>query len=88
MNPGPVSMSCTLPTLQTIRSSFKSTTYLIEYFELGLNRWTDDLLYKIEESQIDPSFVVTHRIDLEQGADMNKTFRDKEDGCVKVILRP
>jgi threonine dehydrogenase-like Zn-dependent dehydrogenase len=55
---------------------------------LGLNRWADDLLYKIEESQIDPSFVVTHRIDLEQGADMNKTFRDKEDGCVKVILRP
>ncbi len=38
--------------------------------------------------QIDPSFVVTHRVDLEDGPGMYKTFRDKEDGCVKVVLRP
>jgi threonine dehydrogenase-like Zn-dependent dehydrogenase len=53
-----------------------------------VNRWTDDLLRRIEEGEIDPSFVITHRVTLEDGPDMYRTFRDKEDGCVKVVLRP
>jgi len=53
-----------------------------------VNRWTDDLLRRIEEGQIDPSFVVTHRAALEDGPKMYKTFRDKADGCVKVVLKP
>jgi threonine dehydrogenase-like Zn-dependent dehydrogenase len=53
-----------------------------------VNRWTDDLLRLIEEEKIDPSFVVTHRVGLEDGPEMYRTFRDKEDGCVKVVLRP
>ena len=53
-----------------------------------VNRWTDDLLRRIEEGQIDPSFVITHTVGLEQGPEMYKTFRDKEDGCIKVVLKP
>jgi threonine dehydrogenase-like Zn-dependent dehydrogenase len=53
-----------------------------------VNRWTDDLLHRIEEGQIDPSFVVTHTVGLEQGPEMYRTFRDKEDGCIKVVLKP
>jgi threonine dehydrogenase-like Zn-dependent dehydrogenase len=53
-----------------------------------VNRWTDDLLRRIEESQIDPSFVVTHTARLEDGPQMYKTFRDKTGGCVKVVLKP
>jgi threonine dehydrogenase-like Zn-dependent dehydrogenase len=53
-----------------------------------VNRWTDDLLRRIEEGQIDPSFVVTHTVGLEQGPQMYKTFRDKQDGCIKVVLKP
>jgi threonine dehydrogenase-like Zn-dependent dehydrogenase len=53
-----------------------------------VNRWTDDLLRRIDEGQIDPSFVITHSVGLEQGPEMYKTFRDKQDGCVKVILKP
>jgi threonine dehydrogenase-like Zn-dependent dehydrogenase len=53
-----------------------------------VNRWTDGLLRRIEEGQVDPSFVITHSVGLEQGPDMYKTFRDKEDGCVKVVLKP
>jgi threonine dehydrogenase-like Zn-dependent dehydrogenase len=53
-----------------------------------VNRWTDDLLHRIEEGQIDPSFVITHRVGLEQGPAMYKTFRDKQDGCIKVVLHP
>ncbi|MGY2464107.1 zinc-dependent alcohol dehydrogenase [Vreelandella sulfidaeris] len=53
-----------------------------------VNRWTDDLLRRIDEGQIDPSFVITHSVGLDQGPEMYKTFRDKQDGCVKVILKP
>ncbi len=53
-----------------------------------VNRWTDDLLHRIQEGQIDPSFVITHTASLEDGPEMYKTFRDKADGCVKVVLKP
>ncbi|MBA4725497.1 MAG: glutathione-dependent formaldehyde dehydrogenase [Pseudomonas sp.] len=60
-------------------------------FRMGqthVNRWTDDLLKRIQEGQIDPSFVITHSVSLEQGPEMYKTFRDKHDGCIKVVLKP
>lgn len=60
-------------------------------FRMGqthVNRWTEDLLARIEEGQIDPSFVITHVAGLEDGPEMYRTFRDKQDGCVKVVLRP
>ncbi|MBA3623117.1 MAG: glutathione-dependent formaldehyde dehydrogenase [Methylibium sp.] len=53
-----------------------------------VNRWTDDLLRRIDEGQIDPSFVITHTVGLEEGPDMYKTFRDKHDGCIKVVIKP
>jgi threonine dehydrogenase-like Zn-dependent dehydrogenase len=53
-----------------------------------VNRWTADLMRRIEAGQIDPSFVITHTVKLEEGPAMYKTFRDKEDGCIKVVLKP
>jgi threonine dehydrogenase-like Zn-dependent dehydrogenase len=53
-----------------------------------VNRWTDDLLRRVQEGQIDPSFVITHRVSLEDGPEMYSTFRDKRDGCIKVVLKP
>jgi threonine dehydrogenase-like Zn-dependent dehydrogenase len=53
-----------------------------------VNRWTDDLLRRIEEGQIDPSFVITHTVPLSQGPEMYQVFRDKRDSCVKVVLKP
>jgi len=52
-----------------------------------VNRWTDDLLRRIQEGQIDPSFVITHTVGLEQGPEMYEIFRDKKDGCIKVVLK-
>jgi threonine dehydrogenase-like Zn-dependent dehydrogenase len=52
-----------------------------------VNRWTDDLLRRIQEGQIDPSFVITHTVGLEQGPEMYEVFRDKKDGCIKVVLK-
>ncbi len=56
--------------------------------QTNVNRWTDDLLRRIEEGQIDPSFVITHTVGLDRGPEMYKVFRDKQDSCVKVVLKP
>ncbi|HDR9318913.1 zinc-dependent alcohol dehydrogenase [Burkholderia vietnamiensis] len=60
-------------------------------FRMGqthVNRWSTDLLDRIERGQIDPSFVITHSVPLEQGPGMYETFRDKRDGCIKVVMKP
>ncbi|MEX3899483.1 glutathione-dependent formaldehyde dehydrogenase [Paraburkholderia sp. JPY432] len=60
-------------------------------FRMGqthVNRWTDDLLKRIQDGHIDPSFVITHTVPLEQGPDMYRVFREKEDGCIKVVMKP
>jgi threonine dehydrogenase-like Zn-dependent dehydrogenase len=46
------------------------------------------LMQRIEKGEIDPSFVITHTVPLEQGPEMYRTFRDKQDGCIKVMLQP
>jgi threonine dehydrogenase-like Zn-dependent dehydrogenase len=46
------------------------------------------LLQRIEKGEIDPSFVITHRASLSEGPDLYNTFRDKKDGCIKVVLTP
>jgi len=46
------------------------------------------LLDRIVEGEIDPSFVVTDRGSLEQGPDLYKKFRERKDGCIKVVLNP
>ena len=53
-----------------------------------VKRWTDDLLRRIQEGQIDPSFVVTHSQPLANGPAMYQTFAHKKDGCIKVVLKP
>ena len=53
-----------------------------------VNRWTADLLRRIEECEIDPSFVITHSRPLSEAPELYKTFRDKKDGCIKVVLKP
>lgn len=46
------------------------------------------LLDRIEAGDIDPSFVVTHRVPLEDGPAAYEAFREKRDGCIKVVLKP
>ena len=46
------------------------------------------LLERIEKGEIDPSFVITHRAPLSQGPELYQKFRDKQDGCIKVVMKP
>ena len=60
-------------------------------FRMGqthVNRWIHDLLRRVEEGQFDTTSMITHRGKLADAPDLYKTFRDKTDGCVKVVLNP
>lgn len=46
------------------------------------------LLEKIVGGEIDPTFIITHTVPLEKGPEMYRKFRDKHEGCIKVILKP
>jgi len=53
-----------------------------------VQRYMNPLLQHIEKGDIDPSYIITHRITLDEAPDAYKTFRDKKDGCIKVVIRP
>jgi threonine dehydrogenase-like Zn-dependent dehydrogenase len=60
-------------------------------FKMGqthMMKYMKPLLERIERKEIDPSFVITHRVSLEDTPEMYKTFRDKQDECIKVVLKP
>jgi threonine dehydrogenase-like Zn-dependent dehydrogenase len=53
-----------------------------------VHRYLPRLMEHVKRGEIDPAFVITHRARLDEAPQMYKTFRDKEDGCIKVVLEP
>jgi threonine dehydrogenase-like Zn-dependent dehydrogenase len=53
-----------------------------------VHRYLPRLLQHIEQGDIDPSFVITHRLSLEDAAQGYDVFSRKEDGCIKIVLKP
>jgi threonine dehydrogenase-like Zn-dependent dehydrogenase len=53
-----------------------------------VHRYIPELLDHIRSGRIDPSFVVTHRLPLSQAPYAYNIFREKQDGCIKVVLDP
>ncbi len=51
-------------------------------------RYLQPLLERVEKGEIDPSFLITHRVALDEVPEMYKTFVNKEDRCVKVVIDP
>jgi threonine dehydrogenase-like Zn-dependent dehydrogenase len=53
-----------------------------------VHRYMRPLLGRIQRDEIDPSLVITHRMALDDAPRGYRMFRDKEDECIKVVLRP
>jgi threonine dehydrogenase-like Zn-dependent dehydrogenase len=53
-----------------------------------VQRYLEPLLKMVADGKIDPGFIITHRIGLKEGPEMYETFRDKKDGCIKVVIHP
>lgn len=60
-------------------------------FKMGqthVHKYLRPLLERIQKGEIDPSFVITHRLKLEDAPHAYQIFRDKQDRCIKVVLKP
>ncbi len=53
-----------------------------------VQRYLQPLLDRIVAGDIDPSFVITHRLALDEAPEGYKMFKEKEDNCIKVVLKP
>ena len=60
-------------------------------FKMGqthVHRYLPTLMDHIENGRIDPTFLITHRLPLEEAPEAYKIFKEKRDNCVKVVLKP
>jgi threonine dehydrogenase-like Zn-dependent dehydrogenase len=60
-------------------------------FRMGqthVQRYLRPLLERIERGEIDPSFIITHRLNLEDAPRGYEMFKHKEDNCVKIVMKP
>jgi threonine dehydrogenase-like Zn-dependent dehydrogenase len=53
-----------------------------------VHRYMRPLLERIQNGEIDPTFIVTHRLPLDAAPEAYAMFNDKQDECMKVVLRP
>lgn len=53
-----------------------------------VHRYLRPLLERIQNGEIDPSFVITHSLPLDQAPHGYEIFKHKKDNCIKVVLKP
>jgi threonine dehydrogenase-like Zn-dependent dehydrogenase len=68
--------------------SVMNRSLTIKTGQCHVHRYLKPLLEHIEKGDIDPSFVITHRMKLEDAPAGFDIFNDKEDDCLKVVLNP
>jgi len=56
--------------------------------QTNMHNYMKPLLERIEKGQIDPSYIISHRINLEQAPEMYKIWRDKKEKATKIVIDP
>jgi threonine dehydrogenase-like Zn-dependent dehydrogenase len=56
--------------------------------QTNMHNYMKPLLQRIEKGQIDPSYIISHRIALDQAPEMYKVWRDKKEGVTKIVIDP
>ena len=75
---GPIGMGLLMNKGLTLRTG---QTHMLRYMK--------PLMERIQNGEIDPSFIISHvSTNLEDGPALYETFRDKKDGCTKVVFKP
>jgi threonine dehydrogenase-like Zn-dependent dehydrogenase len=60
-------------------------------FKMGqthVHRYMKPLLQRVQQGEIDPSFLITNRLSLDDAPDAYAQFAERRDGCIKVVLTP
>jgi threonine dehydrogenase-like Zn-dependent dehydrogenase len=68
--------------------SFMNRSLTLKTGQTHVQRYLKPLLDRVQKGEIDPSVIITHRMPLEEAPAAYKMFRDKQDECVKVVLKP
>jgi len=68
--------------------AFMNKALAMKTGQTHMMRYMQPLLERVERGEIDPSFVISHRVPITQAPEMYKVFRDKQDDCTKVVLDP
>jgi len=68
--------------------AFMNKALTMKTGQTHVHRYLNTLLAHIQNGDIDPSFVITHRLPLEQAPHGYEIFKHKKDNCIKVVLKP
>jgi threonine dehydrogenase-like Zn-dependent dehydrogenase len=68
--------------------SFMNRSLTIRTGQCHVHKYMGPLLDRIQKGEIDPSFVITHTMRLDQAPEGYAMFLNKEDDCIKVVLKP
>jgi threonine dehydrogenase-like Zn-dependent dehydrogenase len=68
--------------------SLMNRSLTIRTGQCHVQRYLQPLLNRIQNGEIDPAFVITHRMPLDQAPQAYAMFKEKQDNCIKVVLKP
>jgi threonine dehydrogenase-like Zn-dependent dehydrogenase len=68
--------------------SLMNRSITIKSGQCHVQRYMQPLLERIQRGEIDPSFVITHRLPLDQAPRGYSMFQKKQDNCEKIVLKP
>jgi threonine dehydrogenase-like Zn-dependent dehydrogenase len=60
-------------------------------FKMGqthMMKYMRPLLDRVKKGDIDPTFVITHRLSLDEAPEGYRIFQQKRDGCIKIVMTP
>ena len=68
--------------------SVMNRSLTIKTGQAHVQRYMQPLLERIQRGEIDPSFIITHRMGLDEAPQGFSQFLHKEDECIKIVLKP
>ncbi len=68
--------------------SLMNRSLTIRTGQTHVQRYMAPLLERVQNGEIDPSFVITHRMRLDDAPEMYDTFKNKQNDCIKVVMKP
>ncbi|HNR13223.1 MAG TPA: zinc-dependent alcohol dehydrogenase [Thermodesulfobacteriota bacterium] len=68
--------------------SVMNRSLTIKSGQCHVQRYMRPLLERIQNGEIDPSFIITHHLPLDDAPQAYEIFRKKRDSCIKVVLKP
>src|SRR5690349_12720194 len=68
--------------------SVMNRSITIKTGQTHVQRYLQPLLERVQKGEIDPSFVITHRLKLEDAPHGYEIFKNKQDECIKIVLTP